>query len=70
MTNNNAPVIIDLGKKKKKAVKLLKKGQGRLMDDVRDAIDELSSAGTVSKDAQPIIIVVESQPKASWSSWM
>ena len=67
---NDTPVIIDLGKKKKKEVKLLRKGQGQLMDDIRDAIDELTSAGTVSKASQPVIIVVESKPKASWSSWM
>ena len=70
MAGGNAPVVIDLGKKKKKVVKLLKKGQGQLMDDVRDAMDELSSAGTVDKNAQPVIIIVESKPKQSWTSWM
>ena len=69
-TGKSGPVIIDLGRKKRKAVKLLRKGQGKLMDDVRDAIDELSSAGTVKEGAQPVIIIVERRPKEGWSSWM
>jgi len=67
---NHGPVIIDLGKKKRKAIKLLRNGHGKLMDDVRDAIEELSSAGTVNADAQPVIIIVERKPKEGWRSWM
>lgn len=69
-TGNSGPVVIDLGKKKRKAVKLLRKGQGKLMDDVRDAIDELTSAGTMKGDPQPVIVIVERRPKAGWTSWM
>lgn len=66
-----APVIIDLGKKKAKDVKLLRRGEGALMNDVRDAIDELSSTGAVSNGVPPVIIVVEAKPKeAVWETWM
>ena len=70
--NSRAPVIVDLGKKRKKAVKSLRRGQGKLMEDVHSAVDELKSSGTVAKDAQVLIVVVESKAKkASWTScWM
>ena len=69
--NHKAPVIIDFGKKKRKAVKQVRKGQGPLMDDIRDAIVELESAGTVAKDVQPLIVIIESTPKRSgWTAWM
>lgn len=65
------PVIVDLGKKKKKEVKALRRGEGQLMDDVRDAIDELASSGTVANGSQPVIVIVESKPKsAAWSEWL
>ena len=53
-----APLIIDLGKQKRKAVKQLRKGAGRLMQEVIAEIEELRTAGTISPSAQPIIVVV------------
>lgn len=65
------PVIVDLGKKKKKEVKALRQGEGKLMNDVRDAVEELASAGTVANGAQPVIVIVESKPKkTAWTDWM
>ncbi len=54
-----SPVVVDLGKKKKKAIKRLRRGEGRLVADVARVIDELKSAGTVGASAQPIIVVVK-----------
>lgn len=66
-----SPVIIDLGKKKAKSVKQLRRGEGDLMGDVRDAIDELVSTGAVANGVPPVIIVVEAKPKAPvWDTWM
>lgn len=54
-----APVIIDLGKHRKKRIKALRKGrQGKLMDEVMTALESLRAAGTVKADAQPVIVVV------------
>jgi hypothetical protein len=54
-----APVIIDLGKKKRKQVKQLKRGEGKLVATVEDVIAGLRSRGQIDATAQPIIIVVE-----------
>jgi hypothetical protein len=54
-----AMVVIDFGKHKRKAVKALRQGSGKLMDDLNAALDELRSSGAISPGAQPVILVVE-----------
>jgi hypothetical protein len=53
-----APLIIDLGKKRAKRVKQLRKGSGKLFVSIMATVDELKTAGTIAKNAQPVIIVV------------
>ena len=53
------PVVLDLGKHRRKRVKELRRGEGKLMADIIDAIEELRIAGTLSASAQPVVIVVE-----------
>jgi len=52
-------VVIDLGKNSRKDVNDLRKGRGALMDDIKDAIEELREAGAVSSSAQPVVVIVE-----------
>jgi hypothetical protein len=37
-----APVIVSLGKKKKKAIKKLKRGKGGAMDEVMDVVEQVT----------------------------
>lgn len=60
-----SPVIIDLGKQKKNRVKRLRKGRGRLMDDIALAMQELKEEGVVAEGAQPVIVVVREKDKKS-----
>lgn len=60
--SENAPIVIDLGKKSRKRVKQLRRGEGPLLKEVADAIEELKAAGTVSASAQPVIVVVRQKP--------
>lgn len=53
-----SPVIVDFGKKKKKQIKRLLKGKGKLMDAVHDCVGELKSAGKVDESAAVVVIVV------------
>lgn len=53
-----APVVLDLGKQRRKQVKQLRKGSGKLMEDINDAIEELRTAGTVAAMAQPVVVIV------------
>lgn len=50
-------VIIDLGSKSKKAVKRLKKGEGKLMTEVEQAIEQARCEFDLDKN-KPIITVV------------
>lgn len=59
----NTPVVIDLGKKSRKRVRALRRGEGPLLEEVGAAIEELKAAGTVSASAQPLIVVVRQKPR-------
>ena len=56
--DGRSPIIIDLGKQRRKRVKNLRKGAGRLMDEVNCCLEELRSAGTLSSTAQPVVVIV------------
>ncbi|HUR34170.1 MAG TPA: hypothetical protein VM032_10275 [Vicinamibacterales bacterium] len=60
-----APVVLDFGKHKRKAIKRLREGSGRLLDDVQTAIEDLRAAGAISATAQPVIIVVREKRRRS-----
>jgi hypothetical protein len=68
MSETSAPaspvVVVDLGKHKRKSIKKLRKGEGRLLDEVNALIDELREAGTVGEGAQPVVIVVKEKDRA------
>lgn len=58
----SAPVIVDLGKQRRKAVKRLRRGEGPLLEDVMACIQELQASGRVAAGAQPVVVIV--RPKA------
>jgi hypothetical protein len=60
------PIVIDLGKRKRKDVKKLNKGEGSLMDKIGDCVNELKSSKEISPNAQIVIVVVKEKPQKSW----
>ena len=64
-TDIASPIIIDLGKRKKKDVKQLRNGSGKLADEIKQCIDELVTNRTCAADAQPIILIVREKTKAN-----
>lgn len=52
------PVVLDLGKQRRKRIRELRRGEGRLMDEVNASIEELRTAGALGADAQPVVVVV------------
>lgn len=55
-----APIIVSLGKKKKKAIKRLKRGKGSVMDEVMDVIDQVQAnlgAQAEGKILVPVVII-------------
>lgn len=55
-----APIILDLGKKKKRALRDLKRGRGRLMDEVEQTLDEVRAGlgdQMEGKELVPVVMV-------------
>lgn len=53
-----APIVIDLGKKKRRQIKRLKKHSGRLMDEVEAAVGRvLTTLGDDADDKQVVPVV-------------
>jgi hypothetical protein len=60
------PVVIDLGKVKRRAAKRLKKGQGPLVSDVSEAVEAaVAGLGEAAEGAVivPVVVLFERKPK-------
>jgi hypothetical protein len=60
------PVVVELGKAKAKAIKRLKKGRGRLMNEVFDVLDEVTETlgdELEGKTLVPIVMVYRKKRK-------
>lgn len=60
------PIILDLGKAKNKDIKKLKKGKGKLMHDIRNAVEMMrENMGDENKDVLilPTVIVYRKKDK-------
>ena len=53
------PIVIDLGKTKRKRIKALKRGQGPLMQEVASVVNETRAriGDTVDKELVPIVLI-------------
>ncbi len=61
----DALCIIDLGEHSRKRVRRLKRGKGRLMEKVEDAIADLKHQGVLSADAQTLVVLVREEMSLS-----
>lgn len=55
-----APIIVSLGKKKKKAIKSLKRGKGSAMDEVMDVIEQVQAnlgEQAAGKIIVPVVVI-------------
>jgi hypothetical protein len=55
----NSPLVVNLGRKKPKAIKQLRRGEGPLMDDVLQLIERLRADGKLASGAAPVVMVVK-----------
>ena len=58
-------IIVDLGRKRARQIKRLRKGKGKLLDTVHQVIEELKASNSISGTAQPIVVIVKEQPDFS-----
>jgi len=60
------PVVLDLGKTKKKLIRELKRGEGKLMEDVAEAVEAVRSNLSSEMDGKILVpVVIVYQRKAS-----
>ncbi len=60
------PIVVDMGKIKNKHIKRLKRGNGRLMEEIVEVMDEIVDALGEEVDGKtlvPIVIVYEKKAK-------
>ena len=62
-TASEAPIVVSLGKQRRKRIKQLVQGKGKLMDELNDVVAELRTAGKIAPAAQQIIVVVKERPR-------
>ena len=63
---NENLIVLDVGKKKPKAIKQLKRGEGPLTDEVTQAIEQVRSRagnGVGTKPVIPVVILYRKEPK-------
>jgi hypothetical protein len=58
-----ALVVLDIGKRKKKQIKRLRKGRGKLLRRIDEAVEGLKADGLVQSDAQTVVVVVEAKER-------
>lgn len=66
MTQNISPIIVDLGKKRRKTVRSLKRGGGKLLTEVNQAVDEIrTQLGSESegKELVPVVLIYQRKQK-------
>ena len=61
---DGAPIVVDIGKKRRKQIKRLSEGRGPLMNEVNELLAELKASGSIAANAQPVVIVVKQKRKA------
>lgn len=59
-------MVIDIGKRKRKRVKQLRKGEGSLAVEIENTIEQLKLEGALDSDAQTVVVVVQQKPKNNW----
>jgi len=51
-------IVVDLGTKDTKQIKRLRRGKGKLIDKVKQCLEELRTSGAITGTVQPVVIVV------------
>lgn len=60
----NQIVFLDFGSRSKSKIKRLRKGQGRLMDRVKETVAELAHDETIPANSPVVVVVVKQRRKS------
>ena len=64
------PFVLHLGKIRKKHIKRLERGEGRLMEEVRLALDQIRSRSSLDSTTELVPIVLIYRKKDRKKGWM
>lgn len=65
----SAPVLVDLGKKRRKHIKLLKRGEGPIIAELADVVEQVRTelgAELAGKTLLPVVLIYEKRLRRSW----
>lgn len=62
-------MVVNLGRQRRNRVRQLRRGRGRLMRLVQDAIAEVQHEGRDVEPNQPVVVVVERRRRRSRRRW-
>jgi Family of unknown function (DUF6200) len=57
--------VVDLGEHSRRRIRRLRRGEGRLMERVEDAVAALQENGVLAGDSQTVVVVVRQEPSLS-----
>jgi hypothetical protein len=68
-TSGKSVVVVELSRvRSHEQVRRLRRGRGRLANDIEEVVNELMQSGTIKADTPPVVIVVrESTASLLWS---
>lgn len=55
--------VVDIGKHSRKAIKKLRRGDGKLMTRAEQVVQDLKDEGVLAKDANTVVLVVRQKPR-------
>ncbi len=64
-TGAESPLVVKLGRKSRKEIKSLRRGEGPLMDEVLALLDRLRAEGHLPAGTTPVVMVVKQKPPQS-----
>lgn len=70
-TESLPPVVVDLGKVKRKRIRQLKQGRGPLLDEVDHVVDTVrrNLGDDEAKEILPVVILYRRRPKKKRGLW-
>ena len=66
---DKGPVIIDLGSQRRRRVRQLRRGRGKLMEEVNSVLAELRTDGSIAASAQPVVVIVRQRRRSRSVLW-
>lgn len=63
-------LIVDMGKKKRKQIKRLRRGGGKLMEQIGETMEQLQKEGEINAGSPVVVVIVrEKRKKSGWMTW-